>query len=199
MFKTKIIIYPLILALLLPLTAFATEAVGQEEVPQEQGEEKEPEKQEENLDPEISQESEVIVPEITPEEPEVIIPEITPEEPEVTIPEISPEDSQTEVETITESETESETETETEEPETLLDEDTKGLLKQYLSEAVSGNSMEEVPEEPVNTEYQDYVKQALQVLQDNSTSQINVSLAILMAVSIIAGFAVAYMFSRRFL
>ena len=196
MFKTKIIIYPLILALLLPLTAFATEAVETGEAPpQEQGEEKEPEKQE----PEISQEPEVIVPEITPEEPEVIIPEITPEEPEITIPEITPEESQeTVAETETESETESETETKTE-LETLLDEDTKGLLKQYLSEAVSGNSLEEVPEEPVNTEYQDYVKQALQVLQDNSTSQINVSLAILAAISLIAGFAVAYIFTRRFM
>lgn len=199
---TKIIIYPLMLMLLFPVAAFAAE------IPETAASEKQEEEPVENIAPEVP-----LQPEPTPEtEPPIEIPE-SPEpevpgnqEPETTVPETVPQETepgtetepQTELETETEMQTEPETETE-ETRETILDEDTKGLLKEYLTSAVSGNSTAETPVEPENTEYQDYVKQALQVLQDNSTTQLNAQIVTLASVAFIVGLVIAYLAMRRFM
>lgn len=184
---SKIIIYPLILMLLFPVAAFAAEipeTVAQEN--QEGNQEEEPVVEEIPIqEPEQAPEPEV--PESVPES----IPETTPsQEPETEL--LS--ESETQLETVSETETETETE---ETQETLLDEDTKGLLKEYLSNAVSGNSTGEAPVEPENTEYQAYVQEALQVLRDNSTTQINVMLAICGFIVIVVGLVTGLLLLRR--
>lgn len=188
---TKIIIYPLILMLLFPVAAFAAEipeTVAQEN---QEGNQEEVPVVEEIPIQEPEQVPEPEVPESVPES----IPETTPsQEPETELPS----ESETQLETVSETETETELETETEETqETLLDEDTKGLLKEYLSNAVSGNSTAEAPVEPENTEYQTYIQEALQVLQDNSTTQINVMLAICGFIVIVVGLVTGLLLLRR--
>lgn len=191
---TKIIIYPLMLILLFPVTAFAAELP--ETVVEENQEEKQEEPPVENA-PEVPSQPEPI-----PEpDPPIEIPESP--EPETTVPETVPQETEpgTEMETQTELETETgtqtEPETETEEPETLLDEDTKGLLKEYLTSAVSGNSTGEAPVEPENTEYQTYIQEALQVLQDNSTTLVNVMLATCGFIVLVVGLVTGLLLFRR--
>lgn len=194
---SKIIIYPLMLILLFPVTAFAAE------LPETVAAEKQEEIPVENVAPEVPSQME---PEQEPEKPAEVPSQPEPEiqtEPEITVPETMPQEPEIETETVTETqteiETESQTETETEQPqETVLDEDTKGLLKEYLTNAVSGNTVE-TPSEPENTEYQEYVKQVLRVLQDNSTTQMNVEIVLFATVSLLVGLFVAYLMMRRFL
>lgn len=214
----KIIIYPLIMAFLVPLTVSATETVGTEAVEiREEG------VQEEHNEPDNTgntqpESGNVPQPDAGIEEPkneppaENAPPETIPEVEVSTMPveetimestsaEIESE-SQTETETQTETQTESEpeTETETETGKPVLDEEVTGLLKEYLSGAVSGNDApEETSAEPENTEYQDYVKEALQVLQDNSTTQINLLIVVMAAVALTAGLLIGFLIMRRFL
>ena len=204
---TKIIIYPLILMLLFPVAVFAAE-IPETAAPVNQ-EEKQEEPPVENI-PEVPSQPEPIPepdPPIEIPEPEVpgnqesetTVPETMPQEPETEPQTEETPETGNEPESETETESEIQEETETEEPETLLDEDTKGLLKEYLTSAVSGNSTAETPVEPENTEYQDYVKQALQVLQDNSTTQLNAQIVTLASVAFIVGLVIAYLAMRRFM
>lgn len=190
------------MAFLVQLTASASEVVGTEaetggEVMQE--EYNEPENVGGNQpetgnfsepDAGIQKESEIeLATENTP-------PETIPEGEVTTGPEEETMIESTSVETESETLTESETETE----KSILDEEVTGLLKEYLTGAVSGNDAPaETSAEPVNTEYQDYVKEALQILQDNSTSQVSLSIVILVALGILVGCFVAFMVMRRFL
>ncbi len=203
----KIIIYPLIMAFLVPLTVSATETVGTEaetggEVIQEEYNESEnvggnqPETG--NVSDPDSGSSAETESEPVAETPPETIPEgeVITEPEEGTIMESA--SSEAESENLVETETQTESEMVTEKP--LLDEEVTGLLKEYLTGAVSGNDAPaETSAEPINTEYQDYVKEVLKVLQDNSTSQISLSIVIMVALGILAGCFVAFMVMRRFL
>lgn len=208
----KIIIYPLIMAFLVPLTVSATETVGTEAVEiREEG------VQEEHNEPDNTgntqpESGNVPQPDAGIEEPEneppaenappETIPEVevsTMPAEETTMESTSMEiESESQTETQIETETQTESESETEKP--ILDEEVTGLLKEYLTGAVSGNDApQETSVEPENTEYQDYVKEALQVLQDNSTTQINLLIVVMAAVALTAGLLIGFLIMRRFL
>lgn len=210
----KIIIYPLIMAFLVPLTVSATETVGTEAVEIVGEENQEEHNEPDNTGNTQPESGNVPQPDAGIEEPEneppaenappETIPEVevsTMPAEETTMESTSAEiesESQTETQIETETQTESESETETEKP--ILDEEVTGLLKEYLTGAVSGNDApQETSVEPENTEYQDYVKEALQVLQDNSTTQINLLIVVMAAVALTAGLLIGFLIMRRFL
>ena len=204
----KIIIYPLIMAFLIPLTASASEVVGMEAV--ETGEEiiqedfDEPENMGGNQ-PEtgnVSEPDSGIPAETESESAAETPPETIPEGEVSTAPaeETMVESTSAETESETQTETENLTESETETEKPILDEEVTDLLKEYLTGAVSGNDAPvETSAEPVNTEYQDYVKEALQVLQDNSTSQVNLLLVVMAAIMLLLGLLIGYLIMRRFI
>lgn len=207
----KIIIYPLIMAFLIPITASATEVVGTEAMEifgeENQEEHNEPDNMG-NTQPESGnvQEPDAGITEESENEPpaENAPPETIPEGEMSTMPaeetmmESMSAEIESESQTETETQTEIETETETEKP--ILDEEVTGLLKEYLTGAVSGNDApQETSMEPENTEYQDYVKEALQVLQDNSTTQVNLLIVVMAALALVSGLIVGFLVMRRFL
>lgn len=206
----KIIIYPLIMAFLIPITASATEVVGTEAMEIVGEENQEGHNEPDNMGSAHSESGNVSQPDAGIEEPENeslaenAPPEAFPEGEVITVPAeetmMESMSAETESESQTETETQTEIETETELEKPILDEEVTGLLKEYLTGAVSGNDApQETSMEPENTEYQDYVKEALQVLQDNSTTQVNLLIVIMASVALTAGLLIGFLIMRRFL
>lgn len=154
-----------------------------------------PESEPDKSDSEQSELPEITVPEL-PEEVQTFVSE---PEPETVLPESSEEESTTE--TVTEQETEEiesleETETSEETQSPVIDEDTANLLKEYLTSAVSGNSVDspETVEETVNEEEQTFRKNVLESLID--IARINVVQTAMQSIAL--GMIIGLVLFRRF-
>lgn len=155
-----------------------------------------PESEPDKSDSEQSELPEITVPEL-PEEVQTFESE---PEPETVLPESSVEEST--METVTEQETEEtesleETETSEETQSPVIDEDTANLLKEYLTSAVSGNSVDspsETVEETVNEEEQAFRKNVLESLID--IARINVVQTAMQSIAL--GMIIGLVLFRRF-